>query len=103
MMSDMLKVALLETDLLSFWAPHSILLLWVIFAGACVSQSKKERPWFIFHLARGIRLLKLQTLDQLRAMLLPFFYLDRMFKERLTKMWEEANAIAQAPGDCTLG
>jgi hypothetical protein len=67
-----------------------------MFIGVRVSQSKKERPWFIFHLARGRRLLALQSLDDFRDVLSRFFYIDRLFGESLIKIWEDVNLIAEA-------
>jgi hypothetical protein len=95
--SNMLKLSLQKINLPSFWAPHQrhhSLLLWVMFVGARVSQSKKERPWFIFYVARGMRFLALQSIDQLRDVLSRYFYLDRLFGESLTKIWKEVNLVA---------
>jgi hypothetical protein len=99
-MSEMLQASLQKTDLPSFWSPYSSLLLWVIFVGVHVSRTKKERPWFVFYLARGVKLLEIQTLDQLRDVLSRFFYLDRLFGKSLTKIWEEVSLVAQALDDC---
>ena len=92
------KESLEQTDLASFWSPLSTLLLWIVFLGAHVSQSLKEHPWFILHLANGVNLLKLQAADEMREVLVRFFYVETCFAQSMQTIWEEASLIANGLG-----
>ncbi|KIX96204.1 uncharacterized protein Z520_07982 [Fonsecaea multimorphosa CBS 102226] len=90
-----LKTALQASDLKGLWGPHYELLVWVLLLGAYISAGQRERPWFVLNLARVSRVLKLQTWDQVRQVLLKFFYLDRIYAEGMRQSWEEASLLAE--------
>ena len=45
---------------------------------------------------RGAKLFNLQSLEQLRALLVRFFYLDRIYSATLSEVWEELYLLRQA-------
>jgi hypothetical protein len=67
---------------------YSSLRVWVLFLGAHVSRNGKEMPWFVAHLARGLRLVGPRGRDHLRDLLQRLFYLDRVLGQNLDEVWE---------------
>ena len=95
-LTELLKEHLDQSPMSTFWAPSYDLCLWVVFIGAHISKGQRERPWFITQVARGIRLLALQDLHQMRETLLGFFYIDRFHDKSLREIWNEAHLIGEA-------
>jgi len=92
-LTTQLKVALEKSDMQGVWGPHFELLMWVLFLGAHISGGQRERPWFVLNLARGARILKLGEWDNVRKMLLRFFYLDRVYQKSFQEAWQEAKML----------
>ncbi|OAP55302.1 hypothetical protein AYL99_10275 [Fonsecaea erecta] len=90
-----LKTALQASDLKGLWGPHYELLVWVLLMGAYISAGQRERPWFVLNLARVSRVLNLRSWDDVRQVLLKFFYLDRIYAEGMRQSWEEAALLAE--------
>ena len=88
-----LQNALTMTDLKSCWGTASRALLWVLFQGAHLTFAQRERPWFVTALARVSQSLQLQTWIQTRAILVRFYYVDRVFQESFRKIWEEVELV----------
>jgi hypothetical protein len=91
-----LKSALLESDLKGLWGPHFELLVWVLLLGAYISAGQRERPWFVLNLARVLRVLHLKEWAEVRALLLRFYYLDRIYAKGMRDSWEEATLLAES-------
>ncbi|EXJ69484.1 uncharacterized protein A1O5_07520 [Cladophialophora psammophila CBS 110553] len=94
-LTSQLKSALQASDLKGLWGPHYQLLAWVLLLGAYISAGQRERPWFVLNLARVSRVLRLQNWDEVRQLLLQFFYLDRIYAEGMRQSWEEASLLAE--------
>jgi hypothetical protein len=90
-----LKAALETSDLQHFWGPHFELLMWVLFLGAHISAGQRERPWFAMNLAKGARLLKLDNWADVRAVLLRYFYIDRVYQKSFEEVWQEARMLVE--------
>ncbi|KAH0848923.1 hypothetical protein FOPE_03018 [Fonsecaea pedrosoi] len=90
-----LKAALQASDLKGLWGPHYELFVWVLLLGAYISAGQRERPWFVLNLARVSRVLHLQSWEDVRQVLLKFFYLDRIYAEGMRQSWEEAALLAE--------
>jgi hypothetical protein len=89
-----LKTALEESvDLRFFWHPYSEVLMWVLYLGAYISKGQRERPWFIVHLSRGARLLKIKDWNEMRTILMQYFYIDRIYLRRYLEVWEEMRML----------
>lgn len=88
-----LQNALIMTDLKSCWGTASRALLWVLFHGAHLTFGQRERPWFVTALARVSQSLQLQTWIQTRAILVRFYYVDRVFQDSFRKIWEEVELV----------
>jgi hypothetical protein len=94
----LLKAALETSDLQHFWDPHFELLMWVLFLGAHISAGQRERPWFAMNLARGARLVKLDNWADVRAILLRYFYIDRVYQKSFEEAWQEARMLMEMLG-----
>ncbi|ETI20302.1 hypothetical protein G647_08336 [Cladophialophora carrionii CBS 160.54] len=90
-----LKTALQSSDLKGLWGPHFDLLTWVLMLGAFISAGQRERPWFVLNLAKVSKVLRLRGWDELREMLLKFYYLDRIYAKGMRDIWDEASLLAE--------
>jgi hypothetical protein len=91
-----LKGSLQCSDLRFFWNPAHEALVWVISVGALQSSGQPERPWFILQLARGLMLLDIRTLGDLKWLLMRFAYLDRLYGEEMNQVWQEVEMMREA-------
>lgn len=91
-----LKTALQASDLKGLWGSHYELLMWVLILGAFISAGQRERPWFVLNLARVSRVLRLTDWTGARALLLRFYYLDRVYAKGMQDSWEEATLLAES-------
>jgi hypothetical protein len=88
------KHALEATDLKACWGEAWRLLIWVLFLGAHMSAGQRERPWFVMTLARaGKRLGPGRGWLQVRALLVRFYYVDRVFQDEFCRIWDEAQLL----------
>ncbi|KIX05564.1 uncharacterized protein Z518_06436 [Rhinocladiella mackenziei CBS 650.93] len=94
-LTGQLKTALQASDLKGLWGPHFELLTWILLLGAFISAGQKERPWFVLNLARVSRMLRLKDWSEARALLLKFYYLDRIYAKGMQDSWEEAILLAE--------
>ncbi|KIW58095.1 hypothetical protein PV05_02645 [Exophiala xenobiotica] len=90
-----LKAALQASDMKGLWGPYHELLAWVLLLGAFISAGQRERPWFVLNLAKVTRVLRLQDWADVRAVLLKYFYLDRIYAKGMEASWEEASLLAE--------
>lgn len=95
-LTTQLKTALQASDLKSLWGPYYKLLTWVLMLGAFISAGQRERPWFVMSLAKVSKVLKLQEWEEVRQVLLKFFYLDRIHAKGMQDVWEEAALLAES-------
>jgi hypothetical protein len=94
-LTTQLKDALQASDLKGLWGPNFELLTWVLLLGAFISAGQRERPWFVLNLARLSRVLRVREWADVRAVLLRFFYLDRIYAKGMQDSWEEAALLAE--------
>ena len=99
-----------EAEQSSFWKPYPKLLMWILFigvhsspspspsSGGAVVRTKDEqrdeegkmRRWFVFRLRRVARdKLRLRGWEEMRKILKQHFYIDRVYRKSLVKIWEE--------------
>jgi hypothetical protein len=95
-LTTQLKSALEKSDPQSLWQPHFGLFIWVTFLGAYISVGQREHSWFMMYLARAARQRGLRTSEDLKAVLLPFFYIDRIYRKGLADIWDEASVLMEA-------
>ncbi len=90
-----LKDALMSTDMKGLLGQHVVLLTWVLFLGAHASKSRKERSWYMMHLARALNAdgMHCEDIDDLRSLLEGFFYLDRSHGTSLKECWDETSLL----------
>ena len=91
-----LEEALQSLELPSGPTPVSRLLTWVLFVGAHISRTREERPRFVQHLAKAIKLLGVQSAAQLRELMSKYFYMERIYALSLQEIWDETRSAAQA-------
>ncbi|GFN21618.1 short chain dehydrogenase family protein [Aspergillus tubingensis] len=67
------------------------LLVWILVMGACSCNVAlaRERTFFVQTLARVVRLHAITSWKELRARLMPYFYLDRCYLASLQLLWDE--------------
>lgn len=95
-LSKQLKSGLEQSDLKSRWHPHQDLLIWALFLGAYISVGQREHTWFIIHLARAAQLVGLKQAPDLKSVLVRFYYIDRIYHNKLEDIWEEAETMMDA-------
>lgn len=88
-----LKRALEATDMRSCWGDAWPALLWALFFGAHMSCGQRERPWFVTALARVAQKGRFRDWLQVRAVLVRFYYADRVFQNEFRKIWDEADLL----------
>jgi hypothetical protein len=91
-----LKKALEMTDLSSCWGDASQALLWALFQGAHLSFGQRERPWFVAVLTKAASCLRLRTWMQARAVLVRFYYIDRVFQNSFRRIWDEVEILGDS-------
>lgn len=72
------------------------LLLWLLFIGACASSSPalaRERAFFVAQLAGVVRAQGIGSWQDLRALLMGFFYVDRCYLVLLRRLWDEIRLV----------
>lgn len=77
-------------DLQTLWAGLNDVLIWVLFLGAHISIGQPEQGFFVAEIARCAHVLELHELEEVRLILMRFFYLDRAYQASTQMIWEEA-------------
>lgn len=88
-----LRVALQATIGTGLFSQCHDLLIWLLFIGACSSGILSERLFFIQELAAAVRIHRVETWQQLRGTLIPFFYVDRCYLGTLHAVWNELQMV----------
>ncbi|OQD87255.1 hypothetical protein PENANT_c006G05815 [Penicillium antarcticum] len=85
-----LRAALAATIPMGLFALCRDLLIWQLFMGAvCSATLPAERVFFVSELAAAVRLQGISTWQEARALLLGFFYVDRVHLSMLRQVWDE--------------
>ncbi|KAJ5267571.1 hypothetical protein N7478_010379 [Penicillium angulare] len=85
-----LRAALEATIATGLFALCRDLLIWLLFIGAACSQvMPAERTYFVTELAAATRLHGVTSWQECRAILLGFFYTDRVHLPMLRQIWQE--------------
>ncbi|KAE8359462.1 hypothetical protein BDV27DRAFT_149572 [Aspergillus caelatus] len=88
-----LRLALATTIPAGFFQMLPEVLIWVLFVGAWSSQLLPERTFFVTELAAAVRRQGIQSWQELRSLLLNFFYVDRVHQTVLRGLWDEIQLI----------
>jgi hypothetical protein len=93
-----LRTALEATIPSGLFALCRDLLLWQLFMGAACSLTlPSERAFFVSELANAARLQGLHSWQEARAILLGFFYVDRIHLPMLRQIWDECHFQVDEP------
>lgn len=85
-----LRAALAATIPMGLFALCRDLLIWQLFMGAvCSATLPAERVFFVSELAAAARLQGITSWQEARALLLGFFYVDRVHLPMLRQVWDE--------------
>ncbi|PWY91207.1 hypothetical protein BO70DRAFT_392855 [Aspergillus heteromorphus CBS 117.55] len=95
-----LRVALENTILSGYFQLCRDVLVWILFTGACSARLMPERGFFVSQLIPVVREEGIQTWQELRALLLGFFYVDRCYLVQLRELWDEIQGRVRAPQEC---
>lgn len=87
------KAALEQTDIKGCWGDACEAFIWATFLGAHMSSGQRERPWFVMASARATQKLTAPNWMQIRAILVRFYYVDRVLQEEFRQIWEEAELL----------
>ncbi|KAG2419230.1 hypothetical protein HFD88_004025 [Aspergillus terreus] len=80
----------LETTLPAGYFRHcEDLLIWLLFVGSCSSGLLPDRAFFVAELASAVRRQGVGSWQALRALLMNFFYVDRVYLSPLRGLWDE--------------
>lgn len=88
-MTSRLVESFQESDMSTAWAPFSGVLLWILFMGCCASWDETEKGWFRLELRRVVRILDLQSVEEMESSLRAFLYRSSILHEPLCELWEE--------------
>ena len=99
-MARQLQEALELSELFAFWESSNDLLLWVLFIGARISHGQEEWAWLVSHIALIVTVLDIRSRDEMKGVLMGFFYFSNSFDETLEEVWREVDIILQAPKSC---
>jgi hypothetical protein len=88
-----LRVALQATIDTGLFSPCHDLLIWLLFIGACSSGVLDERLFFTRELAAAVRRHGVESWQQLRVLLVPFFYVDSCYLQAVQLVWDELQAV----------
>ncbi|KAL2822718.1 fungal-specific transcription factor domain-containing protein [Aspergillus cavernicola] len=75
------------------------LLIWLLFVGACSTRIPDQRSFFVDELASAMRLQGVRSWQELRAILIGYFYVDRCYLGPLRVLWDELQTTP-APHQC---
>ncbi|KAJ5959883.1 uncharacterized protein N7479_007033 [Penicillium vulpinum] len=93
-----LRTALQATIPSGLFALCRDLLLWQLFMGAaCSITLPSERAFFVSELANAARLQGISSWQEARAILLGFFYVDRIHLPMLRQIWDECHLQLEPP------
>ncbi|OQE47443.1 hypothetical protein PENCOP_c001G05291 [Penicillium coprophilum] len=93
-----LRIALEATIPSGLFALCRDLLLWQLFMGAACSLTlPSERAFFVSELANAARLQGIRSWQEARAILLGFFYVDRIHLPMLRQIWDEGHLQVEPP------
>ena len=86
-MTLQIRASLEQIDLCSLEGTSPDLLTWVLFILGHISRGQPEYGWAASHLARLLRKMQLESIDDLRDVLSEFYYFDNSFEETLKDVW----------------
>jgi hypothetical protein len=88
-----LRTALAATIPTGFFQMFPEVLIWVLFIGAWASRLVPERTFFVTELAAAVGRQGIESWQELRTLLLNFFYVDRVHQTTLRGLWDEIQLI----------
>ncbi|PKX98335.1 uncharacterized protein P174DRAFT_436736 [Aspergillus novofumigatus IBT 16806] len=92
-----LRVALETTIPAGYFNLCRELLIWVLFVGACSSRLlAREHTFFMTELTTALRNQGFRSWQELRELLLGYFYVDRYYLTPLRELWDEIHIDADA-------
>ncbi|KAF7115293.1 hypothetical protein CNMCM5793_001929 [Aspergillus hiratsukae] len=92
-----LRVALETTIPAGYFNQCRELLIWVLFVGACSSRFLgREHTFFMTELTTAVRNHGFRSWQELRELLLGYFYVDRCYLTPLRELWDEIHIDADA-------
>jgi hypothetical protein len=89
-------------EILTLWVAAQDALIWILCLGAHISKGLEQRHWFVSWLAQTMSLREIYGWDNLKILLLKFFYLDSAYLRSLTEVWDEAHLVMNANPDTRL-
>ena len=90
-----LQVAVEATTAAGCYSLCRDLLIWILFVGACACGHSlpREREFFVSRLASTIPSQRIQSWQDLRTLLMEFFYVDRCYLVLLREVWDEIRTV----------
>lgn len=95
-----LKILLEELNLdpLSLvWNSFADVLLWMSFVGRYCCENHIHRSWFVVQVATGLQILRLSTRQEMRELMLEFFYSEEAFDRPIHRIFDEASLLFGTP------
>lgn len=89
-----LRMALESTIPAGYFKHCPDLLIWILVIGACSSNDSRERQFFVAELVPAVSDYGLRSWQDLRLLLMGFFYLDRAYLGPVRALWEELRVVA---------
>ncbi|PYH49056.1 uncharacterized protein BP01DRAFT_119931 [Aspergillus saccharolyticus JOP 1030-1] len=96
-----LRLALEATMKAGYFELCRDVLIWILFIGATSSGLLPDRAFFVNELVVVVRQEGIQTWQELRALLLGFFYVDRCYLGPLRELWDELQTVPVLSPECT--
>ena len=83
-LSDVLQ----RSDMLLFWQRHGEVLFWILFIGSNCCRNQPEWSWYLSKIAQGAEVLKVNSWEEVRQILLRFFYVAFYMEEPYEEIWQ---------------
>ncbi|PYI13166.1 hypothetical protein BO99DRAFT_438473 [Aspergillus violaceofuscus CBS 115571] len=95
-----LRLALETTMKAGYFELCRDVLIWILFIGATSSGLLPDRAFFVNELAIVLRQEGIPSWQELRALLLGFFYVDRSYLQPLRDLWDELHTMPVVSPEC---
>ena len=90
---EQLLEVLRSLDLERCWRSYPNLMMWAFMFGTYTCADNVRREWFLFTLVNGARGKMLWDWENVRRILLGYFYLDRLYQDEFKKITEEVGML----------
>jgi hypothetical protein len=94
-LTEQLRIALMQTNLLSCWDNLAELLLWVLFIGATVALRGPTKSWLLVVSKMVCSYLKMRSWHDVKETLSKYLWSDRIWEDHCRHFWFQVEAESE--------